>query len=179
MSGTLVLAVSWSTLDLLPIVFSRTASQDGRWVQEWKSGRCHAFQGLEPKLAQDHFRIWLVQASHSSSSKWGGGEQHVSIGMGGTVGNHLWRQASTSGKDDRGLRHCGYTVIPSLTGCELTHHGWWHSRDHWHSPSPTSELTLLPLYKRGRAANIERWEKRPEMSLRQASSRNFKAECSG
>ena len=23
-----------------------------------------------------------------------------------------------------GLRHCGYTVVPSLAGCELTCHGW-------------------------------------------------------
>lgn len=62
MSGTSVLAVSWGILDLFPIVFSRTASQDGRWVQERKSGHCHAFQGLKPKLAQDHFCIRLVQA---------------------------------------------------------------------------------------------------------------------
>lgn len=103
----------------------------------------------------------------------GAEEQHVSIGMGGTAGNHPWRQASTSDKDHIGLRHCGYTVIPSLTGRELTRHGWWHSRDHWHSPSPTSELTLLPLCKWGRAANIERREKRPEMSSIQANSRNF------
>ena len=178
MSGTLVLAVSCGTLDLLPIVFSSTASQDGRWVQEQKSGRCHAFQGLEPKLAQDHFYIQLVQARHNSSSKQGE-EQHVSIGMGGTVGNHPRRQASTSGEDHRGLRHCGYTAIPSLAGRELTHHGWWHSRDHWHSPSPTSELTLLPLYKRERAANFERWETRPKMSSIQVNSRNFKAECRG
>lgn len=103
------------------------AGQPCRMAGEYKSGKVDAampFKGQSQNWLRITFAFgWSKQVTtHLQSGERG--EQHVSTGMGGTVGNHLWRQASTSGKDDRGLRHCGYTVIPSLAGCELTRHGW-------------------------------------------------------
>lgn len=127
MSGTLVLAVSWGILNLLPMsLSSMTDLQHGSWVQERKSGCCHASQGLEPKLAQPHFCILLVTPSHSSYAERE--EQHIHIRMGGLFTTKLGDSLPQVAWTTYGLMHCRQTAVPSLAGGEVTCHGRWQGR---------------------------------------------------